>query len=329
MSEVCNLGVTNYEELFRSIPVPCIVFDQQCLITDCNRASLRFFEFETNDLIGSPVSSALATEAQREVLNAILSDAIESGSQEHFAWQVTLPSGFQGEMNCSVIPILGSNNAVVGGIIACIDASKQRLYEQQIEDQLLQMNEYSMEIEQNRWDLEQANQQLEGLARTDGLTGLYNHRHFQDTLAREMKLSIRGKIPLSMILLDVDNFKKYNDSFGHPAGDFVLKRISTILREAARETDVVARYGGEEFAVILPNADIEGSLVVAERMRAQIEAAHWPDRPVTASFGVSTISPFKTPPELIKAADESLYAAKAAGRNRVTHITHVATDVAA
>ncbi|MEQ1823849.1 MAG: GGDEF domain-containing protein, partial [Fimbriimonadaceae bacterium] len=294
----------------------------------CNRASLRFFEMNEVELLGMPIAIILASRDQRDLLLELLSVSLSSGSEEHFEWHVTLPQGSFAQMNCSVIPI-HTQNGISGGVIACIDASKQRLYEQQIEEQLLQMNEYSMEIEQNRWDLEQANQRLEGLARTDGLTGLYNHRYFQDSLARETKLANRGNLPLSMLLLDVDHFKSYNDSFGHPAGDSVLKQIASVLTQAARETDIVARYGGEEFAFILPNTDQEGAMTVAERVRQAVEQAEWPDRVVTASLGVSSFGSLRSPSDLIKAADEALYASKEAGRNFVTHHTQLQTKRAA
>ncbi len=124
-------------------------------------------------------------------------------------------------------------------------------------------------------------------------------------------------------MLDVDNFKGFNDSFGHPAGDEILKSLAGLLVEHSRATDFAARYGGEEFAVLLPNTDKQWSLFLAERLRAAIEGKHWPLRPVTASFGAAT---FHDPhwesgvgSQLIEAADQALYHSKRNGRNRVAH----------
>lgn len=157
-------------------------------------------------------------------------------------------------------------------------------------------------------------------ANTDGLTELNNHRAFQETLANELQRALRYKAPLSVLLLDVDKFKQYNDTYGHPAGDQVLKQVAAILSAGARNTDFVARYGGEEFVLILPNTESTGALELAERLRKDVETRKGFERDVTISFGVATLSKeAMSAPELITQADKALYASKHAGRNRVTH----------
>lgn len=167
--------------------------------------------------------------------------------------------------------------------------------------------------------LANANERLANLATTDGLTGLKNHRAFQERLEDEFERSRRYPYALSVVLMDVDNFKYYNDKFGHPAGDEVLKRVAGLLQQSARDADYVARYGGEEFIIILPHTDSAGAIAAAERFRIAIESADWPNRNVTASFGVAEMEP-STPncAALISASDEALYASKHDGRNRVT-----------
>ena len=130
---------------------------------------------------------------------------------------------------------------------------------------------------------------LAALATTDGLTGLTNHRAFQERLVEEVRRSERYGTALSVVFLDVDHFKNYNDQYGHPEGDAVLRGVAGLLRETARETDLVARYGGEEFVIILPQTESGAAFGVAERIRASIETAPWPLYPVTASFGVATL----------------------------------------
>jgi diguanylate cyclase (GGDEF)-like protein/PAS domain S-box-containing protein len=169
-----------------------------------------------------------------------------------------------------------------------------------------------------RADVERAlRAELAALAVTDGLTGLKNHRSFQERLSEEVARAHRNETPLSVIMLDVDWFKQYNDSYGHPAGDRVLKQVAEILQRNARQTDLVARYGGEEFVLILPHTDIAGAAALAERIRADIAANAWNLRAVTASLGVAEVLPEDTPATLLARADASLYRAKSTGRNAV------------
>ena len=174
-------------------------------------------------------------------------------------------------------------------------------------------------IEAYARELEAANRRLESLATTDGLTGLKNHRYFQDFFRRKIEQCAAAGFPLSVALLDVDRFKSYNDDFGHQAGDAVLRGVAEVLERSVRSTDLVARYGGEEFVIVMPGLDEEGARAMAERVRARLEAAPFELRAVTASFGVATLAPPLSDAEgMVRAADEALYRSKAAGRNRVT-----------
>jgi diguanylate cyclase (GGDEF)-like protein len=165
---------------------------------------------------------------------------------------------------------------------------------------------------------------VERQAVTDELTGLANVRAFLSTLDRELERGRRFDTPLGLIMLDIDDFKRVNDDYGHPQGDEVLAQVAAVVRDQTRELDIAARYGGEELAVILPQTDAAGAELLAERMRAAIESLHVPrvgrsgTLSVTASFGVAAVPDSALDRGgLIGAADAALYAAKRAGKNRV------------
>ncbi len=164
---------------------------------------------------------------------------------------------------------------------------------------------------------------LFNLATIDGLTGLIVHRHFQSKLEEEFRRSKRYDKPLSLLMTDIDHFKKFNDTWGHQTGDLVLREVAKCVRASIRETDVAARYGGEEFVIILPETEIEGARQFAERLRQKVETQPLTgpkgELHVTISLGVSSVpqTGAESTLEMIKFADEALYDAKHSGRNRV------------
>jgi diguanylate cyclase (GGDEF)-like protein len=164
---------------------------------------------------------------------------------------------------------------------------------------------------------------------TDGLTGLWNHRYFKEVLDREIKKSQRYKNHLSLIMLDVDHFKNFNDTYGHQTGDIILKSLSGIMQKIARETDIVTRYGGEEFAVILTMTDEAGANVFARRIMAELEKMDFHDiygkkiPPITVSIGISFFSDGLTISEFIEEADQALYSGKHSGRNCVVNYSEM------
>ena len=162
-----------------------------------------------------------------------------------------------------------------------------------------------------RWTEEQASE-----ARIDSLTGLANRRALEEILAAEISRAHRFTHQLAVVLLDLDRFKEINDSFGHAAGDVMLRAVSRLLTSLARQGDTVARWGGEEFVVVLPETDLEGAHRFAERLRRTIEAQSVGDMQTSTSCGVATMLPEDNVEELLRAADQALYQAKTNGRNR-------------
>lgn len=185
--------------------------------------------------------------------------------------------------------------------------------------------------------LEAANRLLQTLARQDGLTGLANRRRLDEVLVEELRRARRQHLPLSVLLLDADEFKAYNDRYGHPAGDECLRRIGSAIKGALRRpADLAARYGGEEFVVLLPATDQNGSLIVAEHIRhtvaaLQIEHLDSSHKIMTVSIGTNSLIPMGDGDHgalILTAADHALYRAKAAGRNRVVGYTQDALTMA-
>jgi len=175
-----------------------------------------------------------------------------------------------------------------------------------------------------------ANQELQRLSMTDGLTGIANRRMFDESLGREWRRCMRLKKPIAIVMLDVDNFKQYNDRYGHQAGDDCLREIADELsRSAPRPGDLVARYGGEEFVMILGDTDGDGASWVANRICQRVAALKIPHQDskhavVTVSCGVSSVMPTRemSVDSLLKAADNALYQAKQQGRNTVTYLEY-------
>ncbi len=185
-----------------------------------------------------------------------------------------------------------------------------------------------IKLEKLTRELENKNKFLENLANIDGLTEVHNHRFFQNFLDKEINRSIRNSKPISILLADIDHFKKFNDTYGHQTGDFILKEFCRVTKENIREYDILARYGGEEFVYVLPETDTDDALKVAEKLRAFVADHEFDDDEniysVTISIGVTSAKPTGSgfqKNQFIGFADEALYEAKNKGRNRVVLYT--------
>jgi two-component system cell cycle response regulator len=199
---------------------------------------------------------------------------------------------------------------------------QKRLYIQNLE-----LEATNQQLEALAQQLDAANKELMLLSVTDGLTRAYNHRHFQERLRSEFSRGRRHGDPMACVMIDIDHFKRINDTYGHPMGDRVLVRLVEILKEGIRGEDLVARYGGEEFALLLPKTDAEHARHLGERLRERVESEglllpSGERLPFTVSLGVADCNGgdggrIDTSDRLLQAADAALYRAKADGRNRV------------
>jgi diguanylate cyclase (GGDEF)-like protein len=191
---------------------------------------------------------------------------------------------------------------------------------EELKSNTAQLREYQGQLEEYQRQLELTNARLRTLSVTDDLTGLNNRFAFEEEIRNEFDRARQRDSELSLLLLDVDHFKSYNDEFGHPAGDDALRIIAEYLKKSMRATDFVARIGGEEFVVILPGTSVQNAWVLAERCRKALESCSCPERAITVSIGISTLNRrHNDAGVLISEADRALYHSKAAGRNRVSH----------
>jgi diguanylate cyclase (GGDEF)-like protein len=193
-----------------------------------------------------------------------------------------------------------------------MDLAESREAVERANDQLRQQND----------ELQRVNEVLEQLSITDGLTRLHNHRFFQDHLRREMKRARRTGESLSLVLIDIDNFKALNDRYGHAIGDALLHMVADVMNAAVRETDLLARYGGEEFALVASRTDLEGARALAEKLRLSLSEARFPiegepGRPVSVTVSIGVAGFRGDEKALFNEADKALYRAKASGKDCV------------
>jgi diguanylate cyclase (GGDEF)-like protein len=290
-------------EAIESLPLGVAIYDQQDRLLMFNQAATDMAPYRYGgELIGQTFETIIRRSLQR--------GAIEEALGREDEWLRERLAG-RGQLNR---PLLRSRP----------DGRWMHLYEIGTPSGCLVMARMDVtELVQKSMALERSNQQLERLSATDGLTGLANRRKFDRHLHGEWQRSLRSGLPLSLLLIDIDYFKRYNDRYGHLAGDACLRRVATLLSECAqRSGELVARYGGEEFALLLPGADGDVAMTVAQRCMdelARARIAH-ADSPVTDcltfSIGVATVvaSQDLVPESLVRCADEALYRVKSSGR---------------
>ena len=315
-----ELASQRFEELFNGLPVACFTFDVEGLVYEWNRAAEALFGLPSHETFQNAVTSIFGQDEHPVWNEEILGRVMCGEAISDIEWIHVRPDRALVEVSTNLLPIRGPLGGNLGGISVCLDITDRNMARRLNEEQMETIHHYAEELQHERASLMAANERLERLALTDGLTDLWNHRHFQEQLFRVCKATARSARPISLVMVDVDHFKQYNATYGHPEGDTVLKTVAALLRGSAREGYDAARYGGEEFVLILDNTNREQAIVVGDRVRKAIADYEWPKRGVTASFGVSTSAEAGAKPEeLIRQADAALYVSKVSGRNRVTH----------
>jgi len=288
------------------------------LIVMGNEAAEVLFGYSEEEMLGSPVELLVppGLKATHEALRTAFGERPEPRPMgAHRDLYAVSKNGVEFPVEIGLSPIPSPRGLLVLCIV--IDLSVRKRMEEELSD-LAEL-------------LEERNEELQRLVSTDALTSLRTRRTFLRALETQLETAVRYARPLSVLILDIDHFKTYNDEFGHLAGDDVLRTVGETLRSVARRSDVVARIGGEEIGIILPETDEAGAVALAERFRRAIESADWPHRPVTASLGAVTVAFQESVPRpeapalssLLREADRALYWSKSEGRNRVTHASEL------
>jgi diguanylate cyclase (GGDEF)-like protein/PAS domain S-box-containing protein len=290
-----ELSRRRFEELFQNMAVASYTTDTIGTIYEFNHRAEELFGYKSHEVSGKIDTDFLL--ASPDITSAIQArqQLIEGHSIRRQERRILNKDGVEIWTVFSAQPVHGLNEKITGSINVYHNIADRK----QLERELSELNVV-----------------LKSLASTDELTQIANRRWIIEYLEKEFQAASRYDV--SVILLDVDNFKQYNDTYGHPAGDEVLRTIAKLIEQTCRAGDRVGRFGGEEFIVILPRTSIVEADIVAERLRVAVESHNWPNRPVTASFGVATSKlRMQNTDQLISLADIRLYRAKDLGRNQV------------
>lgn len=286
------------DQIFENLPVACWTFDETGTIHEFNAMAKALFGHEPYEVQFQPMFDTIANENTETHYRKLVERVFKGESIDELECVDYRKDGTSFHVRQSAFPVFETDGRITKGICSTLDISARVLAENQTKELAAKM---------------------EQLANTDGLTGLRNRRSFFEISDLELKKSHRYLKPMSVVIFDVDHFKMFNDTYGHQAGDDVLRQVATVAADVSRDSDVPARYGGEEFVVLLTETGLDSAMIAAERLRSAIESRVKADRKVTASFGVASLSPeIRGVDQLIQLADEALYASKAAGRNCVT-----------
>jgi diguanylate cyclase (GGDEF)-like protein/PAS domain S-box-containing protein len=324
--------------LLNTAPCGFLSFTDDGKINLVNTTLLKILGYELQDLQGQNVETILPIEGRHFFQTDVLPLIKLNGKRDEIYLSLLTKSG--GEVLVLINAIRHERNQQIFNDCILMPIHRHNEYEDHIlrlkkaaDEATSLINKVNASLEQTgkalnvqKTEFLEANTRLETLATTDELTGLKNLRAFQEKLGDQVALAERMLTPVSLLIIDVDHFKSINDTFGHPVGDKYLRKIAEILKINSRKVDFVARYGGEEFAIILPNTNQLSAMLLAEKLRKAIEAEPWVEKPITASFGVSTLSTDVTDKtQLIYSADQALYISKARGRNCLTHANDIKT----
>ncbi len=328
--EALEKEVRLQRSIFEVIPEPLFVLDRERNFLKVNPRGVELLGYPPQELQDRVLMDIVSLEDLHRLQEGF--EEMEHGKEARFRAQMTSRLGER-------IPVEFFGILMEGAFFVLLRDLRERMeMEEEFErskkeftEKIRERDLYARELQvirdlykEKMKEIEVMKQEALRLSYTDDLTGIYNHRFFVEQLGREVERHRRYSTPLSLLMIDIDYFKHYNDTNGHLAGDEVLKAIALLIERGVRQTDIVARYGGEEFSAILTNTGRNGAFEIAERVRRNVADTRFPnerDQPnkdLTVSVGVATISSsLFALTDLIREADHALYRAKKAGRNRV------------
>jgi diguanylate cyclase (GGDEF)-like protein/PAS domain S-box-containing protein len=309
-----------FRKLIDTAPMMVWLSDASGASTYVNQATVDHAGLPLEELLGYQFESLIHTEDRPAAMGHLM-QAVASKSSLDYEFRIATPTGYRwisGRAN----PRLSEEGVFLGLIGSHIDVHERRQAQEEAAKHADKLKDFALRLAMQREDLEQANARLASLSTTDGLTQLRNHRAFKEHFAE----LIRGDQAVTLLVIDIDHFKKYNDDFGHAAGDFVLSKVGAAIGAATGKHDFAARYGGEEFCVVMTDSLRQG-LNLAEKIHAAVKEIA-AERPITVSVGVASRASGETGEGLFERTDAALYEAKRAGRNR-TVVSEAKSDAAA
>ena len=294
-----------------------LAVDEHTHIATWNRGAALLFGRSEAEAEGRPIDILVPQERREEMLRLVRGALAGRSSTRHEIVGCRVDeSSFDAEV--TVAPVRGAAEEVQAVSVIVRDVTRRKRYESSLHDANVRLKQALEALEEKTSQLLELNAKLESLATTDALTGLKNRMVFQNSVDEMIAVAARRSAPLSLLLVDIDHFKRVNDTLGHQMGDRVLQEVARRLQRYTRQQDIVARFGGEEFAILLPDTAVEDAVEVAETLRRACGQGVDLTPPLTVSIGVAGYSPNDTEDSLVKRADDALYTSKRAGRDRVT-----------
>ncbi|WP_431028488.1 sensor domain-containing diguanylate cyclase [Lysinibacillus sp. LZ02] len=324
------------DERLKEAPCGFISMNHEGFITEVNQTFLHWMGYVEEELVGKHFESLLP------ISNKLIFHSYFYPNINLYGYVEELFISFRNSSNASIPYLMNARQYERDGIelIDCIlvqmkkridyelelRSTKRKMEEAYVEKNkaLAKLEQIYKEIEQKQAELIAINSGLIEISYTDKLTGIKNRRFFQEKLEEHIDLYRKGGKSFSLFILDIDYFKKVNDTYGHQIGDVVLVKLAKILSNHVRSEDVAARFGGEEFTIILPNTNAIEAKHIAEKLNHVVEQAEWEETGgLTVSIGIATFTDQDTEASIILNADQALYASKKNGRNRATHFVEL------
>ncbi len=277
-----------YKQIINAVDYPVSFVDDNLIYQTINDAFLLLYKKPLEKVIGSTIIDVVGNEVYKKIRKSL--DSCKEGDNITFHNWISYSDGIKRFMEIKFFPVLSKNHLVSGIIISEIDVTHRKLIEEQLKE----------------------------LSISDKLTGIFNRAKFEESINQEIERQKRYSSHFSLIMFDIDNFKKVNDVYGHAVGDKVLIEIVNLVKQNIREVDLFSRWGGDEFIILLPHTRIENAVILGEKIRIKIEDHHFSGvGKMTCSFGVSDFKVDDKKELFLKKVDQALYEAKKIGGNRV------------